>query len=261
MQQRGRVDWKASISHHLFMRSPTRFLAFVEDAAHPHLQQIHNSQRCSFATSWKAFNEQGQGHHHRVLSWCQWLLGVFLLVGTVAVAVVQFHLNHIEANGGKARSKRFHIVVALKFLLQDAPQQLCIVLYILGWYEAGGLRCQMCLFDSQYCSDEDPFHLANFAAFTCVLLSSVANQLLIKPIFKKTYTEDDICIHYTIRIGGTCLSILPFTTGICFASRTLIPMASTLHFFFAVPAALGWVTLAGGICVPLAVCCDEDYDI
>merc|ERR1712046_115954 len=106
----------------------------------------------------------------------------------------------------------FHLVVVAKFLLQDVPQQVCVILYLLGWYEAEGLRCQLCLFDMDHCGVEEPFHFANAIAFGCVLLSSVANQLLVRPIIKKRYTEDDICMHWVVRGGGACLATLPFTT-------------------------------------------------
>ena len=43
--------------------------------------------------------------------------------------------------------------------------QICIVLYLLGWYEADGLRCQLCLFHPQHCEDEHPFRLANSATW------------------------------------------------------------------------------------------------
>ncbi|CAE7451257.1 unnamed protein product, partial [Symbiodinium sp. CCMP2456] len=99
--------------------------------------------------------------------------------------------------------RRFHMVVFIKFFLQDAPQQTCFVLYLFGWYEASGLRCQLCLFDSAHCSDEDGFHFANIVSIGCILLSSLANQLLIRPARKRKYTEDDICMQLWIRIGGT----------------------------------------------------------
>lgn len=40
-------------------------------------------------------------------------------------------------------------------------QEVCIVLYLLGWYEEDGLRCQLCLFHPQHCEDEDAFGLVN----------------------------------------------------------------------------------------------------
>lgn len=35
------------------------------------------------------------------------------------------------------------------------------MLYLLGWYEEDGLRCQLCLFHPQHCEDEDAFGLVN----------------------------------------------------------------------------------------------------
>ena len=42
-------------------------------------------------------------------------------------------------------------LVFLKFLFQDFPQQVLLQWYFNIWYQDDGLRCQMCLFDSQYC--------------------------------------------------------------------------------------------------------------
>ncbi|CAE8720062.1 unnamed protein product [Polarella glacialis] len=140
------------------------------------------SQTCAFAQSWKAFNQQHQGHNHRALAWCAWLLGIFLCVGAAAVYAVQ---QELAFRANQPGSRRFHSVVFAKFLLQDAPQQICVVLYLFGWYEAAGLRCQLCLFEPQHCGYEDPFHFGNTVALSCLLLSSLANQLLIRPTVRR----------------------------------------------------------------------------
>ncbi|CAE8605147.1 unnamed protein product, partial [Polarella glacialis] len=220
LQSRGSIRWQATVAPSSSFRRNTRFVAFVEDAASAQLTQIHSSQTCAFAQSWKAFNQQHQGHNHRALAWCAWLLGIFLCVGAAAVYAVQ---QELAFRANQPGSRRFHSVVFAKFLLQDAPQQICVVLYLFGWYEAAGLRCQLCLFEPQHCGYEDPFHFGNTVALSCLLLSSLANQLLIRPTVRRKYTEDDICMHYWIRIGGTCVATLPFTTGLCLASRSVLP--------------------------------------
>lgn len=262
LRTRGSVEWKAILSTRSFDGRRTRYLVFVEDATATHLDDVHSSAHCAFGRSWKAFNEQRQGHAHRALSWCSWLLGVFLIVGSAVVYAVYAALQR-SASEGTARivaGHGFHRIVAAKFALQDVPQQVCIVLYILGWYEASGLRCQLCLFNPLHCGQEDAFHFANAVAFSCCLLSSVANQLLIRPVIKKTYTEDDICLQYTIRICGVCIAVLPFTTGLCLASGSILPMPRLFHLVFALPCCVGWLTLAMAVCVPAVMCCDEGCD-
>jgi len=223
----------------------------------PHLAAIHAKSQCAFNQSWKAFNMQHQGHGVRCLSWCRLLLGIFVFVGAAAVYVVH---TELKARGAGSSDFCFHIVVVAKFLLQDVPQQLCIVLYLFGWYESYGLRCQFCLFNPEHCGYENPFHTVNLVALTCTLLSSLANQLLIRPVFKRVYTEDDICIQYCIRVGGVCMSTLPFTSGMCWASANLLSFPRLAHVIFVLPCTCGWVTLATVVCLPILECCDDDCD-
>jgi len=253
MSEKGRLVWRASISARLRKETSRRFLFFVEDAAMPHLDSIHNSQ-CAFARSWKAFNETHQGHSHRALTRCQFLLSIFIILGGGAVYLVQ---KECLSGGAKLGGKRFHAIVLGKFIVQDIPQQVCIVLYVLGWYEAAGLRCQMCLFDPQHCTPEHPFHFSNAVAFLCVLLSSMSNQLLVRPVLKKEYSEDDICAQYAVRIGSLCVATLPFSTGICWASSSVLSMSLLLHVLIALPCAVGWLTFLSCICVPIVSFCDE----
>lgn len=250
----GRVEWRATLSSRF--KKKARFVAFVEDSATPHLADVHGSPVCAFGRSWKSFNEQHQGRSHKALAWSQWLLGVFLLVGAGAVYIVH---TECQTQSGYFGKYRFHLVVMAKFLFQDVPQQICIVLYLFGWYESNGLRCQLCLFHPQHCSEEDPFHPANALAILCTLLSAVSNQLLVRPVFKKVYTEDDICIQHTVRIGGVCIATLPFTTGMCWASQSILSMPTLFHVLFALPCGIGWLTLVSLVCFPVLLCCDEDF--
>merc|ERR1711998_583416 len=101
----------------------------------------------------------------------------------------------------------------------------------------GGLRCQMCLFDIRQCQEEHPFHLFNALACFFTLASSLANLLLLQPVLKRTYTEEDICIMYTFRICSVCVSCLPFTTGIFIASPSILSFATMWHIAVALPCA------------------------
>lgn len=258
LAQHGRVEWRVSLTS----REPkghgkTRYALFVEDAATPHLAEIHASTQCTFGRSWKAFNEQQQGRRHRVLAWCRCLLGLFLLVGGAAIWMVHKEVRQQLLEGGSA-SHRFHALVFTKFLVHDVPQQVCIMLYALGWYEASGLRCQLCLFNPTHCVYESPFHFVNMTALGMVLLSSVSNQLLIRPAYRKHYTEDDICCHYTIRITGVCVSILPLSTGVLFSSHAVLPLPMFFHIIFAAPCAIGWLSCMALLCLPLMACCEEE---
>jgi len=254
---RGKIEWRATLTSRMGIARRVRFVMFVEDATAPHLAAIHANPQCTFSQSWKAFNMQRQGHGVKCLSWCRLLLGIFVFVGGSAVYVVHAEL---KAQAAGKSDFRFHIIVVAKFLLQDVPQQLCIVLYLFGWYEYYGLRCQFCLFHPEHCGYENPFHTVNLVALTCTLLSSLSNQLLIRPVFKKVYTEDDICIQYCLRIGGICLSTLPFTSGMCWASANLVPFPRLTRVLFVMPCAIGWVTLAIVVCLPVLECCEDDYD-
>lgn len=254
----GRVDWRATLTSRAsgYYHRKTRFLVAVEDARMSHLAEIHMSQQCAFGRSWKSFNEQHRGVNHRALSWCRFLVGVFILLGGASVYLVHREVTGAALLGGGAYA--FHWIVVAKFFMQDVPQQVCVVLYFFGWYEASGLRCQLCLFESAYCGAEHPFHFANLVALTFTLLSACANQLLVRPVLKRTYTDDDICLQYSIRVGGVCVSVLPFTTTMCLASGSLLPLPALVHWFLAVPCVLGWLCLGGLMCVPMLICCDDD---
>jgi len=251
LESSGRVTWRATLTQRGDWQRNVRYAVFVEDAS-SQLQAMHASAQCSLGRSWKAFNEQHEGTSHRMLSWSKFLLGVFLIVGAGSVYAV-----HEALNKGSLFGYRFHLVVLAKFFLMDVVQQACIVLYLLGWYEAGGLRCQLCLFHPHHCSSEQAFHLTNLIAIACSLLSSVSNQLLVRPAFKRTYTEDDLCIMYCLRIGTVSVSVLPFTTALCAASRVMMPMPGLLHILAAIPCGIGWLTVGGLVCVPILACCDD----
>jgi len=184
LAKRGDVRWRATLTNRVYSPHRWRFVAFVEDSAVPHLADIHASSRCSFVRAWKAFNRQHQGHSHVALSWCSALLGFFIPVSAAAAFIVY----RCSAAAGEQDAENgccdcggygFHVVVMLKFLTTDIPQQVCIVLYVLGWYEAEGLRCQLCLFHPRHCEEEHPFRLASLIAFSCTSLSSSQSPMRI----------------------------------------------------------------------------------
>ncbi|CAK9015721.1 unnamed protein product [Durusdinium trenchii] len=249
VQKQGYVRWEAIIRNSAFSsrmsRGSQRFMVFVEDFQSPHLGQILPSSSCSLTAAWRAFNKQHQGHHHRALAWCRDLLGWLLPLGALATWAVystsvaqtekteDLELNFeaqeeekdVERNGQRGY---FQSVILIKLLVMDIPQQICIVLYLLGWYEADGLRCQLCLFHPQHCEAEHPFRFVNSAAFLCTLLSSVSNQVVLGP--SKTSkkgteaAEGEVCTMWTIRIGLICAP--------CIAAGTALFVSSFLYSLF-----------------------------
>ena len=149
---------------------------------------------------------------------------------------------------------RFHFAVIAKFVLCDMPQQIGAVLYLLGWFEAEGLRCQLCLFDVAYCAEEHPLQATNVVAMGCMFFSSIANQLLIRAVDRKIYTELDVCWNGLVRVALASISTLPFTTGVFMASGSLLSMPTLFHAAVAFPCYVGWCIVAGMLSFPLIGC-------
>lgn len=293
---KGSVRWQATVLTGDRTTLQTRFAVTVEDFRAPHLEQMHSSTSCTFISAWKAFNMQHQGHGHQALKSCSFLLGLFLPVSALATYLVHTRMaqdaesssatddkpeNELEAAAGaedaavpaQAEMKQrprpsdsddccdcggygFHCVLVAKFLTMDIPQQVCIVLYLLGWYNSQGLRCQLCLFHPDHCEDEHPFRFANSAAILCTLLSSVANQLIVGPS-KRRMSEEDICMQQFTRGAMACVSVLPFTTGIYYANSALLstPMLDQVLVF--VPCALGWFSVGVLVLSCIIACCND----
>mmetsp|Transcript_104399 Transcript_104399/g.196524 ORF Transcript_104399/g.196524 Transcript_104399/m.196524 type:complete len:529 (+) Transcript_104399:68-1654(+) len=250
LAQKGRVLWRATLQNRGYSRRQTRFSVFVEDSAIPHLADIHSSSQCSFARSWRAFNQQHQGRSHEYLALSRALLGLFLPINAAVVVLVGYFFQ-------KEVGFCFHTIVMFKFFLVDVPQQACVVLYLLGWYEAEGLRCQLCLFHPQHCEEEHPFRLANSIAFACTVLSGLVNQLIIRPVWKRHYTEEDECLQVFVRIGMASVSILPFTTGVYYTTSALLYSPVAAQVFFFVPCCMGWFTVALVLFCWVYACCSD----
>ncbi|CAE7664260.1 gpr180 [Symbiodinium sp. CCMP2456] len=150
----------------------------------------------------------------------------------------------------------FQAIILVKLVVMDVPQQVCIVLYLLGWYEQEGLRCQLCLFHPQHCEPEHPFRLANSAAFLCTLLSSVANQIIIGPS-QKHKASGESGAEWIVRIGLLCVSILPFTTGVYWATSALVWTPVLARILFFLPCVIGWFCIFATVLSCLVACCAE----
>ena len=287
VHSRGYVRWEAVIRNSAVLRSgrnqsAQRFVAFVEDFQSPQLGKIYASSQCSLIGSWKAFNKQQQGHHHRALAWCRDLLGWLLPLGALATwaahsasaaSGLRPHLAQSskmeeseqmelcfedgesgqEKLGSDGRSGYFQGVIVMKLLVIDIPQQICMVLYLLGWYETTGLRCQLCLFHPQHCEAEHPFKLANSAAYLSTLLSSMSHQFLLASSSSKAHAEDP-CSWWMIRIGILCVSTLPFSTGVCVATSALLSLPVIMKILVFLPCVLGWISLLTFVLFCWAAC-------
>lgn len=174
----------------------------------------------------------------------------FLLVSLLSVGAM-LHRFFFYVEGGKLLNR----IMALKFLLQDFPQQMCIVAYLYAWYANNGLRCQMCLFHPLHCDAQHPLHWNNLMLCIFTLLSATSNQLLLQAKVKK-YDEEEECFLWCMRGSLFSISILPFTTGLFFLSSSLLHLRSAFVYILSgVPSLIGWATL---FCVPVFTCCDDD---
>mmetsp|Transcript_4278 Transcript_4278/g.8819 ORF Transcript_4278/g.8819 Transcript_4278/m.8819 type:complete len:177 (+) Transcript_4278:2-532(+) len=153
----------------------------------------------------------------------------------------------------------FRRVVTIKFFTQDLMQQGLILAYLYSWYNDGGLRCQLCLFDVQHCDDEYAFHFGNLVLIGCTLFSSVCNQLLISAKNKKYYDEDEEVLVCFVRTAMLAASILPFTTGILTMQSHLLRLGPWTIMAAGCLCAMGWLVVFCVICLPICSFLDEDF--
>jgi len=258
MSKTGRIVWRATLEHRSL--SDARYIAFVEDAMVQRHIACHIDSSCSFVRSWKAFNKEHQGRSHSTLVLCQKLLKLFLPLAACAIYLVaSLHVKQL------LRPKHgfgccFHFIVIAKFLVVDVAQQTCIVLYILGWYNTDGLRCQMCFLQDETAdslmvrsSGLEPSSLA----LACSLLSSISNQMLLRPAERRVANSDDVCVRITARMALASVSTLPFTTGVWWASSALLEAPTTIRGFVVVPCILGWTTLGALSLMFLVFVCEN----
>lgn len=245
-------SWDATVNLKSKYPDEARVAMFIIDSRISHLEDIHQQKQCSFEGSWQNFNERDQGKHHRVLSFAQSATTFFLLV-QLSLAALVLRRFFLFVDTGRLLSR----VIVLKFMVQDFPQQMCIAAYLYAWYADNGLRCQMCLFHPSHCDEQHPLHLTNLLVCVFTLLSAIANQLLLQAKLKRGYDSEDECVLCFFRFVMISVSILPFSTAMCFLSAMFLHLKSVaIYFMSAIPTILGWGTV---LCVPLFVCCDEEF--
>jgi hypothetical protein len=243
-------DWTGSLNLKSQFSDSTDIRIYVVDSMIQHLEDVHSQPQCSFEDSWQNFNERHNGDHHKILTFTQRATGFFLLVSVVTFALMG-HRFYFYVEGGKLLSR----VIALKFLVQDFPQQLLIVTYLYAWYAENGLRCQMCLFHPQHCDEQYPLHFSNLLVCIFTLLSASSNQLLLQAKSKR-YDEEEECFMMFARGTIFSVSVLPFSTGLFFLSSSLFHLRSALIYFLAgIPTLVGWGAL---LCVPMFTLCEDD---
>merc|ERR1711871_991643 len=194
MGSKGRVEWTATLTSKGPQDEENKFTLYVEDATSTRLHELQGSKQCAFMQSWEAFSQQHKGYGHQALTRCVRAITVLFVVGCLAV-LVESTAAWKFPRLATSNSLRFHVIVVLKFILQDMPQQIVMVIYLLAWYEADGLRCQLCLFRSDLCAAGHAFNFVNVASLLTTLLSSLSNQLLIRPMSAK---PDDFCPECTL---------------------------------------------------------------
>jgi len=247
---KGSGEWTASLDLKSRYSENAVVRVYVVDSRIEHLDDIHNQTQCSFEGSWQNFNERHNGEHHRVLTYARRATGLFLMV-SIATFAVMLHRFYFYIEGGKLLAR----VIAVKFLVQDFPQQFCIAAYLYGWYANNGLRCQMCLFHPSHCDDEHPLHTFNALVCIFTLLSATSNQLLLQAKAKK-YDDEEECFLWFARGAIFSVSVLPFATAMCLLSSSLLHFRSVIFTVLAgVTTLVGWGTL---MCVPMFALCEEE---
>jgi len=243
-------QWTASMRLHSKYTDNTFVWVYVVDSRIKHLEDIHKQEQCSFEESWSNFNERHNGEHHLVLFYSRYCTLFFIIVSLCLVWVI-LHRFYFYVEGGKLLRR----VIALKFFMQDIPQQMCIVAYLYAWYGRNGLRCQMCLFHLAHCDAEDPLHLTNALVVFFTVASACSNQILIQAKVRGSRYEEDECFKWLARFWLASLSILPFSTAVCVLSSGLRQVRSLLAYIvFGIPTLCGWSAF---VCIPCFLCCDE----
>jgi hypothetical protein len=112
--------------------------------------------QCSVEGSWQNFNERRNGRYHRILALTHRATAFLICVSIACFSLVLYRFCFFVESG-----KLLSRIIAVKSFVQDLPLQLCIVLYLYGWYAPSGLRCQLCFFDPTFCDNEHPLHFSN----------------------------------------------------------------------------------------------------
>jgi len=242
--------WSGSVSLRGQSAEAFSMSLFVVDSRIKHLEDIHSQEQCSFEGSWQNFSARHSGQQHRVLTFAQHAVVFFLLISVLLLVLVSYRFFYYVESG-----KLLSRVIAFKFVVQDIPQQMCIVAYLYAWYSTDGLRCQMCLFHPQHCDGQHPLHWSNLLVCIFTLLGACSNQLLLQAKLKK-YDEEEECFLCFARCAALSVSVLPFSSSLFLLSASLLHLRSVIVYLLAgIPSLIGWGTV---LCVPMFAICDDE---
>jgi hypothetical protein len=131
----------ATLHHRYPRKKPADYKVYVQEANVDHINEIHASPSCTFESAWKGFNE-----NHEHLERFDKIRGTVLLTVILSVYLMSSIFLYYEKRNDGESQKMFLMVLFVKFLFIDFPQQWAFMQFIFGWYGRGGLRCQLCLF-------------------------------------------------------------------------------------------------------------------
>lgn len=238
--------WEGRLTLDTQPAEPLDMHVYVVDSLISHLQDIRAQPMCSFENSWIRFTQMS---HHDVLAKTRFFTRLFQLIQIVAVALV-FYRYYYQVEG----SRLFNRVVFFKLLMQDFPQQICMVVYMYAWYGQNGMRCQLCLLEPEHCTYQYPLHTSNLVACLLTMISAGSAQMLIQVTYK-ALDEDDLVCFMCGRLIILSVCILPFSTAVLFASTTVLHIGSGLiTMTFVLFAFCGWGAVC---CTPMLVLCDD----
>jgi len=120
------------------------------------------------------------------------------------------------------------------------------------------MRCQLCIFDPEHChlKYQYPLHPSNLIACFLILASSASIQMFIQVHTRAIRDDDDALCFFCGRLIMLSLCILPFSTGVLFASHNALHLGSLIVYVILVLlAVIGWGSIC---CTPLFAMLDDD---
>jgi len=239
-------QWEAKISLDSRYPTPVDIHLYIVDCNIKHLADIHSQPMCNFEKSWMNFTVNQHDMH---LTKTMFFVRIFQIIQILCVSLV-FYRYFFQIEG----SRLFIRILFFKFLLQDFPQQITMIIYIYNWYAQDGLRCQMCIFHPVHCYDQYPLHFSNAIACMCVLVSSASSQMFLQIKYENQDDDDAIC-YACGRMVILAVSILPFSTAVFLLSSTILHLGSGLvYVIFVLLTIYGWSAIC---CVPLFTMCED----
>jgi len=259
----GLLEWQLELATSAFFHHDQRvsssgieYLVEVQDATRilQPLEQYELKQgSCDLEVAWKGFDERWDGDQLSSLERSRQITGITVLIATVLSAVL---VRSALASARLPFNMPVVLVVVAKFFAVDFPQQYAFVTYLFAWYDAKGIKCQLCLFHPEHCDPQHPFHPTNLLLLALILGSALGNLVFVRPA-KAKMTADDTLAALLLKGAVISVSILPFSSAFLVAGRSLVDWPITVHMLFMIPCAVGWSTIVMMVCWPFVFCCDD----